>query len=89
MLHVHFCPHSCKTQAYKEREEDKPYVECEEDAAEDEREKVEAGTFQASRTYSSLNVAWDLERWMWRGLMREMFMGDTKKQTPNKKGKKG
>eukprot|EP00435_Cladocopium_sp_Y103_P037817 s1868_g10.t1 len=35
----------------------KPYVECEEDAAEDEREKVEAGTFQASRTYSSLNVA--------------------------------
>lgn len=43
-------------QAFKEREEDKPYVECEEDAAEDEREKVEAGTFQASRTYSSLNV---------------------------------
>lgn len=43
-------------EAFKEREEDKPYVECEEDAAEDEREKVEAGTFQASRTYSSLNV---------------------------------
>ena len=56
-------------------------MECEEDAAEDEREKVEAGTFQASRTYSSLTVAWDLERWwMW----SEMFMGDTKKQTPNK-----
>ena len=31
-------------------------MECEEDAAEDEREKVEAGTFQASRTYSTLNV---------------------------------
>lgn len=31
-------------------------VECEEDFAEDEREKVEAGTFQASRTYSTLNV---------------------------------
>ena len=35
-------------------------MECEEDAAEDEREKVEAGTFQASRTYSTLNVA----RWL-------------------------
>ena len=40
----------------KDKEEDKPYVECEEDAVEDEREKVEAGSFQASRTYSTLNV---------------------------------
>ena len=42
----------------KDKEEDKPYVECEEDAVEDEREKVEAGSFQASRTYSTLNVTW-------------------------------
>ena len=54
-----------KLQAFKEREEDKPYVECEEDAAEDEREKVEAGTFQASRTYSSLNVP---RKPIWKGI---------------------